>query len=484
MQQDGYTRRALLGRALVLSAYGGPLADHHAGTFGSGTSVHDETPFPPATIDEPEGPSITAPLTAAWPNILFIVTDDQRWDVMGVVQRAQGAAARFPWVQTPNMDRLAAEGIRFRNAFVVESLCSPSRAAFLTGQYNHRNGVKDNYTPLPHSAVTYATRLRSAGYQTGYFGKWHMYNQSSRPGFSRYVSYVGQGRYVDCPMLFDGVRQNTTGWVNDVVTTHAISFIRSFKTHPFMAVVGFKSAHDPRMPPSRLTTLYSGNTLAPAVSRNYPPPFPAALDRNDPPYDRNYMRTLKGADENIGRLLTTLDEEGLTQDTVVICTSDNGYFLGEHALSDKRLAYEESIRIPVVVRYPRLVSPRRLSDLMILNIDVAPTILELAGVSIPSGMQGRSLRPLLAAQSTTWRTSFLYEYWQESTYLGPTMVGVRTATAKLVRYPGHDEWTQVFNLRADPYERYNQATNPQYATLKASLDAALSRLKVQFGYVL
>ena len=222
-----------MGRALVLSAYGGPLADHHAGTFGSGTSVHDETPFPPATIDEPEGPSITAPLTAAWPNFLFIVTDDQRWDVMGVVQRAQGAAARFPWVQTPNMDRLAAEGIRFRNAFVVESICSPSRAAFLTGQYNHRNGVKDNYTPLPSTARLPTPRgydpldIRRAISASG-----TCTTKARGLGFSRYVSYVGQGRYFDCPMLFDDVRQNTTGLVDDVVTNAcAISFIRSFQNN-------------------------------------------------------------------------------------------------------------------------------------------------------------------------------------------------------------------------------------------------------------
>ena len=282
-------------------------------------------------------------------------------------------------------------------------------------------------------------------------------------------------------MLFNGVQKTTVGWVDDVTTTHAIEFIKKNKAQPFLAVVGFKSPHDPRTPPAHLSTIYGGKTLAPAVSANFPPPFPAYLYVPNPEYERQYMRTLKGVDENVGRLLAVLEQESLAQDTIVVYTSDNGYFLNEHGLNGKGLAYEESIRIPLLVRYPRLVVPGRFSDRMVLNIDIAPTFLELAGVAVPSGMQGTSLKKILSGQSVTWRSSFLYEHYK-STYVEPTMVGVRTATAKLVQYPGHQEWTQLFDLAADRYERTNVVNESAYAALKTKLEAELSRLKTLFGY--
>ena len=190
------------------------------------------------------------------------------------------------------------------------------------------------------------------------------------------------------------------------------------KPQPFLAVVGFKSPHDPRTPPAHLSTLYSGKTLAPAVSASFPPPFPAQLYGASAEYERQYMRTLKGVDDNVGRLLAALDQEGLAQDTVVVYTSDNGYFFNDHGLTDKRLAYEESIRIPLLVRYPRLIVNGRFSDRMVLNIDIAPTFLELAGVAVPPSMHGTSLKKILVGQNASWRSSFLYEYNKESEYLG------------------------------------------------------------------
>lgn len=418
------------------------------------------------------------------PNFLFIYTDDQRWDTMGVVQREQGERARFPWFQSPNMDRLAAEGVRFRNAFVTLSLCSPSRAAFLTGRYNHLNGIINNNTPFPEQSVTHATLLRSAGYRTAYIGKWHMGNQSGqRPGFDYSASIIGHGRYNDCPFEINGVSSPTQGWVDDVSTAFAIKWMKENRDRPFSMVVGFKSPHSPRGGvnlPERLRNLYANETSRPTPNLNSPAIFsqvdkatgkmPKGLADNSIHLD--YLRHIKGADENLGKLLDALDELGLAEDTVVVYASDNGYFLGEHGLGDKRAIYEESLRIPMLARYPRLFGKGRVVDEMVLNIDLAPTFLDLAGVTAPRQMQGASWKPLAAGQKpANWRQSFLAEYYVE---LGntPNLVGVRTANSKLVKYPGHPEWTEVFDLTVDPYELKNLAADPAArAKLNAELDA-------------
>jgi arylsulfatase A-like enzyme len=428
-----------------------------------------------------------APLHAAdrKPNFLFVYTDDHRWDAMGVVQREQGEKARFPWFKSPSMDRLAAGGVRFRNAFVTLSLCAPSRAAFLTGRYNHLNGITNNSTPFPESSVTHATLLRAAGYRTAYFGKWHMGNQSGqRPGFDHSASFVGQGRYFDCPMEINGVSQPTKGWVDDVTTDHAIEWMKQARDQPFSMVVGFKSPHGPRGGanlPERLRDLHAGEMSRPVPNSKaraiYHGPAPEGggkqargLAAN--PVHLDYLRHVKGADENLGRLLDTLDELGIADDTVVVYTSDNGYFLGEHGLGDKRALYEESLRIPMLARYPRLFGKGLLVDEMVLNIDLAPTFLDLAGVPIPPEMQGLSWKALAAGQKpANWRKSFLAEYFRE---LGdtPTCVGIRTTDAKLVKYADHPEWTEVFDLAADPYELKNLAADPSVtAALSAEFDA-------------
>jgi arylsulfatase A-like enzyme len=426
-----------------------------------------------------------APLHAAGrkPNFLFVITDDQRWDAMGVVQREQGERARFPWFQSPAMDRLAAEGVRFRNAFVTLSLCSPSRAAFLTGRYNHVNGIKDNNTPLPADAVTHASLLRAAGYQTAYFGKWHMGDQrGQRPGFSHSASFIGQGTYQNCPFEINGVKTATTGWVDDVSTDFAIEWIKQHRDQPFSAVVGLKSPHNRRggdSLPARLRDLYAGETSRPVPNLGTPAiyhkpdpatgQFPRGLADNAVHLD--YFRHIKGVDENLGRLLATLDQLDLAADTVVVFASDNGYFLGEHGCGDKRALYEESLRIPLLLRYPRLFPKGRVIDELVLHIDLAPTFLDLAGVPVPREMQGASWKAFAAGQQpANWRTSFLAHYYKE---LGdtPTCVGVRTANAKLVRYRDKPEWTEAFDLTADPYEVKNLAADPAATTkLQAELE--------------
>lgn len=424
------------------------------------------------------------------PNFVFLYSDDHRWDAMGAVQREQGDKARFPWFKSPAMDRLAAEGVRFRNAFVTLSLCAPSRAAFLTGRYNHLNGITDNGTPFPAEAVTHATLLRSAGYRTAYIGKWHMGNQrGQRPGFDYSAGFVGQGGYQNHPFEINGTSTPTTGWVDDVSTGFAIKWMQENKDRPFSLVLGFKSPHGPRGGknlPERLRGLYAGETSRPTPNCGVPAIFhpgepggksPGGLADNAVHLD--YLRHLTGVDENIGKLLEALDTLGLAGDTVVVYSSDNGYYLGEHNSGDKRSLYEESLRVPFLVRYPRLFGKGTTVDEMVLNLDLAPTLLDLAGVPALPEMQGASWKELAAGRKpASWRQSFFAHYYKE---LGdvPTCYALRTTTHKLVKYPNLPQFTEVFDLTADPYEIKNLAPD---AGLTAKLDAELDQLMKTIAY--
>jgi arylsulfatase A-like enzyme len=420
------------------------------------------------------------------PNFLFIYTDDQRYDALGVVQREQGDRGRFPWLKTPNLDRIAKEGVRFRNAFVVNALCSPSRAVFLTGRYNHFNGIANNHTPFPTNNVTHASLLRAAGYATAYIGKWHMGRQSGpRPGFTYSASYIAHGRYQDCPFEINGAKTNTTGWVDDVSTDLTIDFLKRHRDTPFLAVLGFKSPHGPYDPPARWNDLLTNAVARPAPNMEVRPPYPlrtnvnqatavqASTRRNE--MHRKYFRTISAVDENVGRILSALDELNLAEDTILIYASDNGFYLGEHGLGDKRSAYEESMRIPLLLRYPKLGLRNKVMDAMVLNIDLAPTLLDFAGVSIPKDMQGRSWKPLLEGKSRDWRTAFFYEYFLEANLGPPSVLAVRTETAKLIKYPGHDDWSELFDLRADPYETNNLARNSAHKTLRRQMQDEFER---------
>ncbi len=435
-----------------------------------------------------------SPLAAAdrKPNFLFIYTDDQRWDAMGVVQREQGEQARFPWFKSPNMDRLAGSGVRFRNAFVTMSLCSPSRAAFLTGCYNHINGITNNHTSFPLDSVTHASLLRTAGYKTAYIGKWHMGEQEGqRPGFDYSASFVGHGRYNDCPYEINGISTPTTGWVDDVSTDFAIKWMKENRDHPFSIVVGFKSPHSPRGGknlPERLRHLYDGETSRTVPNMGVPAIFNTPEKGEKPPQGLadnsihlDYLRHVSGADENLGRLLDALDELNLTEDTVVVYSSDNGYYLGEHCLGDKRSVYEESLRVPMLARYPRLFGKGQVIDEMVLNIDLAPTFLDLAGVSVPKAMQGVSWKELAAGHKpANWRTSFFAEYFYEDGGGNtPTLLALRTTSGKLVKYPGHKEWTEIYDLSSDRYEIKNLAGN---SALTAKLEAEFEARKKEANY--
>jgi len=441
------------------------------------------------------------------PNVLYVISDDQTYDTLGV--------AGHPLLETPNLDRIAASGVRFTNAFVTTSVCSPARASFLTGRYVRNHGVLDNSTSLPADLPTFASVLRDAGYATGYFGKWHMGTQGERPGFQRSLSYLGQGSYRNCPFHVNGTTEvlQENGFVDDLATKYAIEWMTEDRQRPFLACVGFKATHGPREPQRRYDELFADAEFPTPPNGEALPPWPrpreldaladaAGVDPADlvPDDDwaanlertvdegeattgkgmRDYLRLIAGLDHEVGRLLDALEEHGLAENTIVVFVSDNGYLHGNHGSIGKRAAYEESMRVVMLVRDPR--APAGLvRDELVLNVDVAPTLLELAGVPAPAGMDGRSLAPLIRGGQVDWRKDFLYEYFRHKRYPVPTMFAVRTETEKLVRYPAHPSWEELFDLRADPYETRNLAADPKHATDLRQLRARLEALEREVG---
>jgi arylsulfatase A-like enzyme len=439
------------------------------------------------------GPVLRA---AERPNLLFVYTDDQRYDAVSVVQTEQGDRGRFPWFRTPSMDRLAAEGVRFRNAFVVCSLCAPSRAVNLTGRYNHFNGIASNFRPFPIDNVTHASLLRAAGYTTAYVGKWHMDSQRERPGFDHHYSFIAHARYWDPLFIVDGKDTPTKGWIDDISTDYAIEFMKSQKGSgkPWLLVVGFKSPHGPTEPPERAKDRFAGEQARVVPNLNTPAPYMGSAARSRTvdltagtvSVNLDYFRCISAADDCLGRLLDALDELGFAKNTVVIYTSDNGYYLGEHRLGDKRSAYDESLRVPFLVRDPALgaAARGRVVNDMVLNLDLAQTLLDFAEVPAPKEMQGLSWRPLLTGTRTRWRQSWFYEYFAENQKNSrvPDITAARTINAKLIKYPSHDDWTELFDLRNDPYEMTNLFKDPNYGTLRAKMEAEHDRLAGEVGY--
>ena len=436
------------------------------------------------------------------PNFVFMFADDQRYDAMSAVQKEQGDKGRFPWFKTPNMDRLAAEGVRFRNAFVVNSLCSPSRACFLSGKYSHVNGIYNNRTALSDKLATHASILRAEGYSTGYVGKWHMDAQAVRPGFDWYASFTGQGVYFNANFLVNGKGEQADEWTDDRSAGYAVRFLEKerAKDKPFVLVVGFKAPHGPFTPPKRLENAFADETSRPVPNLGLPPGFNTDLGKKKDvgekvPVNLSYFRCIAGVDDNVGKVLDALDRLKLTENTVVVYASDNGFYLGEHTLADKRSGYDESLRIPLIVRYPKSGLKGVTRDDMVLNIDLSPTILDLAGIAVPKDMHGKSWKPLLAkeAPKEPFRASFFYEYFREEGgkkapanavggFNTPTMTGVRTPTHKLLKYRDHPEWTELFDLAADSYETKNLFADPKHAETKAKLEKEYDRLAKELDY--
>jgi len=443
--------------------------------------------------------SAAASVVAKRPNIIFILTDDQRWDAMSCLGH--------PFLKTPNMDRLRHEGALYANAFVTTALCSPSRASFLTGAYAHTHGVTSNRgREIDHDKTPSFPRvLREAGYETAFVGKWHMNRRSQpRPGFDYWLSFSGQGVYADPTLNENGRAFKAEGYTTDLLTDFAIAFMKREHEKPYCLYLSHKAVHSPFIPAPRHAGSYDGVTLPsppntqdtfsgkPAWLRGgvAVPGTPAAVQaipdaltptQWDPTEQRRrgYWKTLNAVDDGIGRILAALEESGELDHTIIMFASDNGYFHGEHGRGDKRLMYEESIRIPLLIRYPPVVKPNSTVEQMVLNIDVAPTLLDLAGVQAPQTVQGCSTVPLLEGAFAGWRTSFLYEYWVDMTDRVPRLLGVRTDRWKLIRAPDIDDIDELYDLENDPYEMHNLAQDPAYAGQRDALRAELDQFGVR-----
>ncbi|MEK6321143.1 MAG: sulfatase [Acidobacteriota bacterium] len=422
------------------------------------------------------------------PNIVFILVDDLRWDELG--------CAGHPFIKTPNIDRIAREGAMFRNAFMTTPLCSPSRAGFLTGQYAHTNGITDNVdrSAASHKLVTFPLLLHQSGYETAFIGKWHMGNDDKpRPGFDRWVSFKGQGAYLNPEINEDGKAVKPAGYITDLLNGYAVEFIKRRHDKPFLVYLAHKAIHPETtqnnygsvnladserfIPAERHSNLYTGKTVPRRPNALRAPAGKPALERqigNLPPLGANTgtrdevvlgrQRTLMAIEEGVGEIFRALKETGQLDKTVIVFTSDNGYFYGEHGLSvERRLAYEESIRMPLLVRYPRMIKAGTAPTEFALNIDLAPTLLSVSGVSVPGNMQGHSLAPLLKGERIKWRDSFLIEYYSDRVFPRMAQMGykaVRNGRWKYIHYLELDGMDELYDLKTDPYEMKNLINQP------------------------
>jgi N-acetylglucosamine-6-sulfatase len=439
------------------------------------------------------------------PNMIVIVVDDLRWDEL--------SCSGHPVVRTPHIDRLAQEGARFRNAFATTPLCSPSRACLLTGQYTFQHGVLDNTnrSARSHELATFPRQLHDAGYETSFIGKWHMGNDDTpRPGFDFWASLAGQGTSRDPLLNVSGQREQRSGYTTDVLSTIAVDYVRRAHARPFCLFLAHKALHpeliqfddgsvsDPSaakfVAADRHQALYRDAPIPrrlnvtdsldgkPALRRsigNLPPLGPATGTPDDTVRDR--WRMLAAVDEGLGQLLGALTEAGTLDNTVVVFTSDHGYWYGEHGLSvERRLAYEEGIRIPLLIRYPPRVRAGTLLDELALTLDLAPTLLSLAKTTIPQSIAGRDLSPLWTRNgAVSWRQSFLIEYYSDTVFPRIDRMGyqaIRTEQYKYIHYAQLNGMDELYDLWADPYELRNVLTDPQCEEVLRQLRQELMRL--------
>ena len=418
------------------------------------------------------------------PNMVVVLVDDLRWDEI--------SCAGHDVVRTPGIDRIAREGVRFRNAFATTPLCSPVRGCLLTGQYAHNHGIVDNVnrSEQSHRLRTFPRLLQQAGYQTAYVGKWHMGNDdTARPGFDHWVSMKGQGTSRDPMINLNGKRLRETGHTTDVLNRHALDFVNRQREQPFCLYIAHKALHpeltqyddgsisDPSaakfIPADRHKNLYKNAAVPrrlnvtdsltgkPALQRKIGdlPALSKETGTSDETI-RDRWRMLAACDEGLGQLFAALEKSEQLDDTVIIFASDHGYWYGEHGLSvERRLPYEEAIRIPLLVRYPRKFAAGGLVDELALSIDLAPTLLELAGVAIPDDVDGRSLVSLLSGDAPSdWRTSFLIEYYSDTVFPRVFKMGykaLRTERYKYIHYTELSGMNELYDLRTDPYEMHN-----------------------------
>ncbi|MBN1348219.1 sulfatase [candidate division KSB1 bacterium] len=479
------------------------------------------------------------------PNIVFIMTDDHAAHALS----CYGSRIN----RTPNLDRIADEGMRFDNCFCTNAICAPSRAVILTGKYSHLNGVIDNRKRFDSSQQAFPKLLQSAGYQTAMIGKWHL--KTDPTGFDYWNILPGQGQYYNPDLIEMGERKRHTGYVTDIITDIALDWLKQRNTaKPFCLMYQHKAPHRNWMPGPEHLTLYDDvdipepdNLFDDYATRSraafeqemtidrhlYPvwdlklagvaedepnlmKAWQAAFDRMtdeqkkawnaayDPKnkkfrdaklegkdlvrwkyqrYIKDYLRCVASVDDNVGRLLDYLDVAGLAENTIVVYTSDQGFFLGDHGWFDKRFMYEESLRMPLLLRYPARIKPASANDALISNIDFAPTFLSLCGQQIPADMQGESLQPLLAGNIPgDWRDSIYFHYYEyPAWHMVKKHYGIRTKRYKLMHfYDDIDAW-ELYDLKTDPGEMKNVYADPEYADIVQMLMTDLKQLQQKYG---
>ncbi|WP_425397819.1 sulfatase family protein [Aeoliella sp.] len=473
------------------------------------------------------------------PNILFIFADDHAYQAIS----AYGSNRN----QTPNIDRIANQGMRFDRCVVTNSICGPSRAVILTGKYSHKNGFYDNRSVFDGTQMTFPKLLQQAGYQTAMVGKWHL--RTDPTGFDFWEVLPGQGRYYSPVFRTPEGRVVKKGYVTDVTTDTALEWLENGRDQqkPFLLMLQHKAPHREWAPGPDHVADYNGETLpepetlfddyrnrsdaakdatmrvgdhmrpmedlkvwpegAKYAERQFklmspeeqqawkaaykeendaymqdPPTGEAKTRWNYQRYIKDYLRCIASVDDNVGRVLDYLDEHGLADNTVVVYSSDQGFYLGEHGWYDKRWMYEESFRTPLVVRWPGVVQPGSVEKRMVSNLDFAETFLDIAGVDIPAEMQGASLEPMLRGQPVDqWRDSFYYHYYEgpPASHDVARHYGVATDRYKLIHYYDLDQW-EMFDLEDDPNEMMSVFNDPTYADVRAELEQKLAELRQQF----
>ena len=447
------------------------------------------------------------------PNILFVLVDDQPFDAVGF-------SGRYPFLKTPNIDRLANEGVNIKNFFVTQSICSPSRASFLTGTYPHIHGVNQNnkyVDPDWESYAPYSVHLKNNGYETAHVGKIHMAHKRGkshiRPGFDYWFSFIGQGQYFNPKVNDNGVETQLDGYITDILTEKAIDWLENKRSpdKPFCLNIWHKAVHEKHLPATRHKDFFKGEKLPEPPYQTHKETFenkpewqrrktfgfkwneddevPKTLKEKKWPINKfknmQLLRSLIAVDESLGKVIETLEKIGELENTVVIYSSDNGYFMGEHTYKDKRLAYENSIRVPMIIRYPNLIQRNTTIDELCLNIDLAPTILELAGIKKPDYVQGKSMLNLIRGKKEKdWRKSILFEYYVDDAwpYAGPDQLAVRTNYFKLVDNFIEKDIDELYDLKNDPGEMTNLINVKKFDKVENELRKELIRLQKKYKY--
>ncbi len=445
---------------------------------------------------------LPVPIPGAKPrNVVFILSDDHRYDAMSFLGHQ--------FAKTPVMDSLAKNGAYIKNALVTTALCSPSRASILTGLYTFRHRVIDNNRPIPPGTVYFPQYLQKAGYATGFIGKWHMGGESDRPqpGWDHWVSFAGQGEYLpptpDYTLNVDGKRVKQKGYITNELTDYAINWLKQQKPaeKPFFLYLSHKAVHANFTPEDKYEdSLKERPFHRPAseqeTARDLQKPrwlrdqrnswhgvdFPYHSELDIERYYKRYCETLRSVDDSIGRVLQQLKDMGIHDETLVIYMGDNGFMFGEHGLIDKRVAYETSMRVPMLVQCPALIKQGTVLDQMIANLDVGPTVMEVMGLQTPPHMDGKSFLPLLKGENIPWRDRFLYVYyWEKNFPQTPTTFALRTPKAKYITYYGLWDSDEFYDLATDPEESKNLINDPSNLAEVRRMENELYQMMGELG---